>query len=116
MTGVYHISKQNKRNIREYMGPQAGRADDQSLTLELMGEEDILVSYREELENTVTSGSSRGNPQFSQRNLGGLIQGGNVANSPAVVPWQTHSTGNKQNERETMVQLENCDLIAITEM
>lgn len=86
MTGVYHTSKQNKRNTREYMGQQAGRADDQSLTLELMGEEDKLVSYREELENTVTSGSSRGKPQFSQRNLGGLIQGGNVANSPAVVP------------------------------
>jgi len=70
------------------------------------------VSDREEPGNTVTSGR-RGGKKLSQRHLGGLHQEGNPAYSPAKMPL--HCMGNKQEEMETMVQLENHELTAITE-
>lgn len=50
---------------------------------------------------------------FLQRLLRGLFQEGNTAESTAKVPlYHTHSMRNKQEELETVVQLENYDLIA----
>lgn len=53
---------------------------------------------------------------MSQRNVGEPLQEGNAAKSlDEVFLYRYVQHGNTQEKLETMVQLENCDLIAITE-
>jgi len=54
--------------------------------------------------------------ELSQRTLGGLLQEGDLTNSDLKCLYTNAcSMGNKQEEMETVVQLENYDIIAIRE-
>ena len=101
---------------QEYTGQHAGEAHQQGFKLELMEEGDVLLSDREEPGNAVTLGSSKGEHQICP---GGLWEGSsrNVMCLKAQLKYlyiSACSKGNKQEEMETVVQLENYDLIAIT--
>lgn len=74
------------------------------------------MSNREETRNTVIFGSSRGNLRFGSEFCESSSK--KVTQPIAILKCfytKAHSTGNKRNQTETMLQLKNYDLIALTE-
>ena len=99
----------NDQEGQEYTRQQAGQAHNQGFKLELLGDR--------EPESTVTLGRNRERPQICPR---GLQKGSSGKAAPLKAQLKclytkAHSVGNKQEKLETMVHLENCDLIAVAE-
>jgi len=99
---------------QEYIWQQTGWTHHQSFKIDLMGEQHVLLSDKEP-RNTVTLGSSREKHQICPRRLRG--------GSSEKVMWMiaqlkclytnVFSMGNRQEEMDTVMQLENYYLIAI---
>lgn len=113
-TKILHASGMLMSDGRqEYTRQQAVRAHHQGFKLHLMGEGDVLLGDREEPSNTVSSGRSREKPRIYPR---GIWQGSskNIMRLKAHLKCLYNTTcnmGNKLEEIETIVQLENYDLI-----
>ena len=103
--------------MQEYTREQASWAHYEGFKLEVLGEGDELLSYREEPENPVNLGSSGGKPHICLRGLweGSYRKAVHLKAQLKCLYTNACSMGNKQEELETMVHLENFGLIAIME-
>lgn len=82
-----------------------------------MGEGDVSLSDRSKPGNTITLRSNRKIPVNCLKRIRVPLKG---VKRPIVhlrvFCNSAHSMGNKQKELETMLQIENCDLISVREM
>ena len=102
---------------QEYAREQASWAHYKGFKVDLMGEEDVLLRNRKESGNTAALGSSGGKSQFFPRGFW-EVSSKKVMRLKMMLRYPYTNVcimGNKQEELETTVQLENSDLVTIME-